>query len=117
MSLEGRTAVITGANGGIGAAVARMLHDRGRNLALASRSGDDLGLERVVARPCDVRDLDALVGLGDATAERFGRTTDVLAGMMTAEDVAEFVVFALERPRHLRMLETALRPMSEASWG
>ena len=37
--------------------------------------------------------------------------------MMTAEDVAEFVVFALERPRHLRMLETALRPMSEPAWG
>ena len=28
--------------------------------------------------------------------------------MMTAEDVAEVVVFVLERPRHLRILETAL---------
>jgi meso-butanediol dehydrogenase / (S,S)-butanediol dehydrogenase / diacetyl reductase len=37
--------------------------------------------------------------------------------MMTAEDVAEVVVFALERPRHLRLLETAFRPMSEASFG
>jgi 3-oxoacyl-[acyl-carrier protein] reductase len=37
--------------------------------------------------------------------------------MMTAEDVAEVVVFALERPRHFRMLETALRPMTEQSWG
>ena len=72
MSLEGKTAVITGASRGIGAAIARMLHDRGCNLGLASRSGDDLGLERVVARPCDVRDLDALVGLCDATAGRFG---------------------------------------------
>jgi NADP-dependent 3-hydroxy acid dehydrogenase YdfG len=46
-----------------------------------------------------------------------GRTRDVLPGMMSAEDVAEFVVFALERPRHLRMLEVALRPMTEDSWG
>jgi meso-butanediol dehydrogenase/(S,S)-butanediol dehydrogenase/diacetyl reductase len=46
-----------------------------------------------------------------------GRTEDVLPGMMTAEDVAEVVVFALERPRHFRILETALRPMTEASWG
>ena len=38
MSLEGKTAVITGASRGIGAAVARMLHDRGANLGLASRS-------------------------------------------------------------------------------
>ena len=42
--LSGKTAVITGASRGIGAAVARMLHERGVNLALASRSGDDLGL-------------------------------------------------------------------------
>ena len=40
MGLEGKTAVITGASGGIGAAVARMLHARGVNLGLASRSGD-----------------------------------------------------------------------------
>ena len=233
MSLEGKTAIVTGASRGIGAAVARLLHERGANLGLASRSGDDLGLERVVATPCDVRDLDALVQLCAATAERFGgidivvpnagvgaygpflelslehldemldvnlkgtvyairaalphmlgrsgdvvtlaseagrrglpyeavycaskfgqvgltraldgelrelgirctnicpggvatdfalddgrgRTEDVLPGMMTAEDVAEVVVFALERPRHFRILETALRPMTEASWG
>jgi 3-oxoacyl-[acyl-carrier protein] reductase len=41
----------------------------------------------------------------------------MLEGMMSAEDVAEVVIFALERPRHLRILETALRPASEASWG
>ncbi|HET7137162.1 MAG TPA: SDR family oxidoreductase [Gaiellaceae bacterium] len=233
MSLEGKTAVITGASRGIGAAVARMLHERGVNLGLASRSGDDLGLENVVALPCDVRDLDALTRLCDATAERFGgidivvpnagvgaygsfldlslehldemlevnlkgtvyairaalphmlgregdvvtlaseagrrglpyeavycaskfgqvgltraldhelrehgirctnvcpggvatdfaleegrgRTPDVLPGMMTAEDVAEVVVFVLERPRRFRILETALRPMTEQSWG
>ena len=46
-----------------------------------------------------------------------GRTPDVLPGMMTAEDVAEVVLFVLERPRHFRMLEAALRPMTEASWG
>ena len=37
--------------------------------------------------------------------------------MMTAEDVAEDVLFVLTRPRNHRILETALRPMSEASWG
>ena len=72
MSLEGKTAVITGASRGIGAALARMLHERGVNLGLASRSGDDLGLEGVVALPCDVRDLDALVELCAATAETDG---------------------------------------------
>jgi 3-oxoacyl-[acyl-carrier protein] reductase len=37
--------------------------------------------------------------------------------MMTAEDVADVVVFTLERPRRFRMLELALRPVSEPSWG
>ncbi len=46
-----------------------------------------------------------------------GRTPDVLPGMMTAEDVAEVVVFTLERPRRFRMLELAMRPMTEPSWG
>src|SRR5262249_53996864 len=37
--------------------------------------------------------------------------------MMTAEDVAEVVLFVLERPRHLRMMETAFRGVIEPSWG
>jgi 3-oxoacyl-[acyl-carrier protein] reductase len=37
--------------------------------------------------------------------------------MMTGEDVAEVVLFALTRPRGMRMLTSSFRPMSEASWG
>src|SRR3954454_18924037 len=57
------------------------------------------------------------VATGFALDEGRGRTPDELPGMMTAEDVADVVVFALERPRHLRMLETAFRPMNEESFG
>jgi 3-oxoacyl-[acyl-carrier protein] reductase len=46
-----------------------------------------------------------------------GRTRDVLPGMMSADDVADVVVFVLTRPRNHRILETAFRPMTEASWG
>jgi 3-oxoacyl-[acyl-carrier protein] reductase len=52
-----------------------------------------------------------------ALEEGRGRTHDALAGMMTAEDVAEVVLFVLTRPRSHRILETAFRPMTEASWG
>ena len=234
MSLHGKTAVVTGASRGIGAAVARLLHARGVNLGLASRSGDDLGLDGAVAQPCDVRRLDDLVSLCDRTAERFGsidilvanagvgaygpflelseahvdemvdvnlkgtihavraalprmleqgegdivavasvaglrafphesvynaskfgqvgfirsldhelrehgirctniapggvatdfaldegrgRSEDVLAGMLTPEEVADVVVFALTRPRSMRILTTSFRPMTEDSWG
>jgi NADP-dependent 3-hydroxy acid dehydrogenase YdfG len=70
--LTGRTALVTGASRGIGAAVARALADRGVNLGLASRSGDDLGIPDAVAMPTDVRDLAALETLAEATAARFG---------------------------------------------
>ena len=71
-SLDGRVALITGASRGIGAAIARSFAAEGASLGLASRSGADLGLEHVVARPCDVRDPAALSTIAAATAERFG---------------------------------------------
>jgi 3-oxoacyl-[acyl-carrier protein] reductase len=232
--LQGRTAFVTGASRGIGAAVARSLHDLGVSLGLASRSGDDLGLENAVSLAADVRDPAALEELAAATAERFGgidilvvnagvgsygpildlpademedmidvnvkgalysvravlphllqsdaadlvtvaseagrrglpneavycaskfaqvgltraldhelreqgvrcttvapggvatdfamgrgRTPDMpqLAGMMSAEDVADAVVYVLSRPRNHRILEVAFRPMTEQSMG
>jgi NADP-dependent 3-hydroxy acid dehydrogenase YdfG len=41
-------------------------------LGLASRSGDDLGLDDVVARPTDVRDLQSMEDLVAAIVEEFG---------------------------------------------
>ncbi len=233
-TLDGRVALVTGASRGIGAAVARRLASHGTKVGLASRTGDDLGIDEAVARPCDVRDpkqveeivaavverwgrLDILVanaGVGAygpflelapryleemidvnvkgtlyavraalphllesasadivtlvseagrrglpfeavycaskfaqvgftraldhelrergvrctnvcpggvatdfALEEGRGRTHDVLPGMMSADDVADVVLFALTRPRNHRILETAFRPMTEASWG
>lgn len=72
-SLEGRVALITGASRGIGAAVARSLAAQGVRLALASRSGDDLGISNAVARPADVRDAAALEALVKEAVEQFGR--------------------------------------------
>jgi NADP-dependent 3-hydroxy acid dehydrogenase YdfG len=54
-----------------------------------------------------------------AMEEGRGRTPEMpeLAGMMSADDVAEAVVFVLTRPRGHRILEVAFRPMTETSWG
>ncbi len=52
-----------------------------------------------------------------ALADGYGRPPEVLAGMMSADDVAAVVLFCLTRPRTHRILETALRPVTEASWG
>jgi 3-oxoacyl-[acyl-carrier protein] reductase len=40
-----------------------------------------------------------------------------LDGMMSPDDVAEVVLFALTRPRSMRLMTTTFRPMSEGSWG
>ncbi len=72
-TLEGRVALVTGASRGIGAAVARALDDAGVKLGLASRSGDDLGIEGAVASPTDVRDPEALESLVAKVMERFGK--------------------------------------------
>jgi 3-oxoacyl-[acyl-carrier protein] reductase len=40
-----------------------------------------------------------------------------LDGMMSGDDVAEVVLFALTRPRSMRLMTTTFRPMSEGSWG
>jgi NADP-dependent 3-hydroxy acid dehydrogenase YdfG len=71
-SLEGRTALITGASRGIGAAIAASLAGAGVRLGLASRSGDDLGIGGSVARPCDVRDPASVADMVAATVDRFG---------------------------------------------
>jgi 3-oxoacyl-[acyl-carrier protein] reductase len=40
-----------------------------------------------------------------------------LEGMMSAENVADAVVYVLTRPRNHRILEMAFRPMTEPSMG
>ena len=79
MELEGKVALVTGASGGIGAAVARGLHDAGASVGLLSRRGDDLGLERGLGLACDVRDRAAVQVATEAVVERFGLLDIVVA--------------------------------------
>ena len=79
MELEGKVALVTGASGGIGAAVARKLHDAGASLGLLSRRGDDLGLERALGLACDVRERAEVEQAAGAVVERFGRLDIVVA--------------------------------------
>lgn len=48
-----------------------------------------------------------------------GRTPDMpeLEGMMSAEEVADVVLYAVTRPRSMRLMTVSFRPMNEGSWG
>jgi NADP-dependent 3-hydroxy acid dehydrogenase YdfG len=78
-SLQGRVALVTGASRGAGAAIARALAAQGVQLGLASRSGDDLGIEGAVAMSCDVRDPQQVEAITVATVERFGKLDIAIA--------------------------------------
>jgi NAD(P)-dependent dehydrogenase (short-subunit alcohol dehydrogenase family) len=84
MNLAGRTAIITGASQGLGAAIADHFLEEGANVVLCGRNAGELdaqrrrlaavyGDARILAQPADVasrRDVDALF---DAAQARFGR--------------------------------------------
>ena len=72
-----RVAFVTGASRGVGAAVARAFQADGMRVALASRSGDDLGVG--LGLKCDVRDPEAVSAAVDATIEEFGQLDVVVA--------------------------------------
>jgi NADP-dependent 3-hydroxy acid dehydrogenase YdfG len=77
--IDGRVALITGASSGIGAATAHALAGAGAQVVLASRRGDDLGIEGALAQPCDVRDPRQVEAIVAATVERFGGLDVVVA--------------------------------------
>lgn len=67
MDLDGRTALVTGASGGLGQAIARALRARGASLVVSSRRADvlealaaEVGGRAVVADLCDRADVDRL---------------------------------------------------------
>jgi NAD(P)-dependent dehydrogenase (short-subunit alcohol dehydrogenase family) len=83
--LQGKSAVITGGNRGIGLAVAQALAAEGCNILIGGRDKAKLkaaskqitGNTRVVAQPCDVRDQKSVEQLF-AVAKREFKTLDIL---------------------------------------
>jgi NADP-dependent 3-hydroxy acid dehydrogenase YdfG len=79
-SADGRVVLISGANRGIGRAIAEALHDRGYCLSLGARDPDSLvpvlaemDAERVMGHGFQARDPTSGTAWVAATAERFGR--------------------------------------------
>jgi len=129
--LTGRTALVTGASGGIGGAVARALHGAGATVALSgTREAPlaDLAAElgdRAYVLPCDLSDPAAVDGLpGQAAAamgavdilvNNAGITRDGLAMRMSDADWQ--AVIDVNLTAAFRLSRGVLRGMMKARWG
>lgn len=82
--LTGKTALVTGATGGIGGAIARTLHARGATVALSGRQADKLEAmkaelgERAVVCPCDLANKEQVAKLIDEAIKALGGRLDIL---------------------------------------
>lgn len=82
--LTGKTALVTGATGGIGGAIARAFHKAGASVAISGRQVEkldelkgELG-ERVAVLPCDLADREAVGKLVDEAIKALGGRLDII---------------------------------------
>ena len=123
--LDGKAALVTGASGGIGAAIARTLHAQGAAVALSGTRRDALDAlaaelgERAFVCPADLRDAtepDALIEAAEQAAgplailvNNAGMTRDMLALRMSDADWQAVLDVDLSAP--FRLARAALRGM------
>ncbi len=130
-SLEGKKALVTGATGGIGAAIAKSLHDAGAKIALSGTREDvlaeraaELGADTHML-PCNLSDLSAVDALIPAAEEAMegldilvnnaGITRDNLAMRMKDEEWDQ--VIAVNLTASFRLARNCLRGMMKRRHG
>ncbi len=130
--LLGMTALVTGASGGLGSAIAKALAAQGARLAVSGSNVDKLESFRSglggdhVALPCNLSDggaVDALVpqavealgGKLDILVNNAGITRDNLLMRMKDEEFEEVIRVNLEAA--FRLMRAAARPMMKARFG
>jgi 3-oxoacyl-[acyl-carrier protein] reductase len=129
--LSGKSALVTGASGGIGGAIAKALHARGANVGLSGTRVEpleklkaELG-ERAHVLPADLGDATAIEGLLksadaalggiDILINNAGLTRDNLAMRMKDEDWQK--VIDVNLTAGFRLARGALRGMMKKRWG
>ena len=129
--LTGKTALVTGATGGIGAAIARALHKAGATVAISGTRAtvlEELKVElgaRVHVLPCNLSDAadveklvpaaEAAMGALDILVNNAGITKDGLAMRMKDDDWQQ--VLDVNLTASFRLCRAAMRPMMKRRWG
>ncbi len=129
--LEGKKALVTGASGGIGSAIARALHGAGAEVALSGTRvaplealAGELGA-RAHVTPCNLSDRDAVDALPGQAIEAMGGL-DILvnnAGItrdnifMRMKDEEWDAVLEVNLTSAMRLSRAVMRPMMKARWG
>jgi 3-oxoacyl-[acyl-carrier protein] reductase len=129
--LTGRTALVTGASGGLGGAIARALHAQGAAVALSGTRRD--ALEALVAElkirahpaPCDlanatatealVAEVEAALGPLDILVNNAGVTRDAL--LVRMKDADWDAVLAINLTAAFRLSRAALKGMLRRRYG
>ncbi|MFO1121733.1 MAG: 3-oxoacyl-[acyl-carrier-protein] reductase [Hyphomicrobiales bacterium] len=129
--LTGKTALVTGATGGIGASIAKILHRAGATVAVSGTRAavleqlkGELG-ERVHVLACNLSDAadveklvpaaEAAMGAVDVLVNNAGITRDGLAMRMKDEDWA--AVIDVNLTAAFRLARAAMRGMMKKRWG
>src|SRR5665213_4095613 len=129
--LTGKTALVTGATGGIGDAIARAMHRQGATVALSGTRRDALDAlaaelkDRVHVLPCDLADKDAVEALVPSAEEKMTRLDILVANAGVNRDNL-FVqlrdedwdnVIAVNLTATFRLTRAAVKTMMRRRWG
>ncbi|KZX97323.1 MULTISPECIES: 3-oxoacyl-[acyl-carrier-protein] reductase [unclassified Sulfitobacter] len=129
--LTGKTALVTGASGGIGAEIARVLHAQGAAVGLSGTRKDPLEAlaqelgERAHVLPCNLSDMAAVEALPKQAVEAMG-SVDILvnnAGItrdnlfMRMSDEEWSSVLEVNLTATFKLCKGVMRGMMKSRWG
>lgn len=130
-NLTGKSALITGASGGIGGAIAKALHGAGATVALSGTRVEPLEAlaaelgGRAHVLPCNLSDAEAVEALPKQAIEAMGGldilvnnagiTRDNLFMRMKDQEWAD--VLEVNLTSAMRLCRGVMRPMMKARWG
>ncbi|OJU22168.1 MAG: 3-oxoacyl-[acyl-carrier-protein] reductase [Alphaproteobacteria bacterium 64-6] len=131
-NLTGKTALVTGATGGIGGAIAEALHAQGATVVLSGRQADKLEAlqaklgERALVQPCDLANKEQVGKLIDDAIKLVGGRLDILvnnAGLtrdnlfMVMKDEQWDEVIAVNLTSTFMLMRAAARHMMRSRTG